>query len=162
MHGYYIRFTPDELRRALSDRAWADETLNARLMGWFSHQGTDQTAVLKVDKAWHAIFHVLEASGMPNLLVYGYFLYPSDEAGTTPPGYLEPDDVRAVADWLGRRPFAELIESVDQNAARAADIYVVGNWDDDDRSFVAAWAADLPTFFTAAAQAGDAMIIHVS
>jgi hypothetical protein len=99
---------------------------------------------------------------MPEELIYGAELIPNVEGQPPQPHYLHPGQVEEAAAWLAQRPFVDLVESVDPDAARAASPYSVGEWNDDDRSFVADWASDLPAFFAAAAKNGDAFVIGIS
>lgn len=165
IYGYYARISladlecarmDDAFRRSVVYERWQQEQ-EANPDGWVPG-GADPVAVA-TDKNWDAIFFTLAQAGLPRRLVDGQPISDEDEPPT--PRYLMPDDVADVARHIADRSFADLVAAVDLAKAKAAELYGAARWDPDEQAVIAAHGRELPQFFTAAAAAGEVVIIHI-
>jgi len=153
----YLRFTPVELRRALDDPTYAGDRLGQISEAWDDEE-PEEARCLGVDKAWSGIDLVLDRAGLSTALVNGVVhLVMSDDYGA--PSYLRPDEVATAAERLAVLPIAELVDGLDPEVVRAEDPYLLAEWSADDRDYVTYHGERLQRFFTAAAKAGDAIIV---
>ncbi|MFE7647850.1 YfbM family protein [Streptomyces phaeoluteigriseus] len=161
MNGEYLRVTPAELDRALTDPEWAwdlaasieDVQVSDPAAAGARHFTTHQT--------WHMLGFLLQRLDFPVDIVHGEEALAADHWGYGPPRYLTPDRVRLAADALRRTTYDQLIEGVDPCELSKAEIYP-GIWDSPDSL---EWAGDLFTplteFFGGAASTGDAMLLWI-
>ncbi|MFO0811330.1 MAG: YfbM family protein [Gemmataceae bacterium] len=121
---------------------------------------------LDIDKAWHAIHFLLNGDawdGDRPLMdaVLGGTALGEEDVGYGPARYLEPDEVREVAQALDDLPEFELLERFDAAALNDADIYTPP-WSDADREYVGDNYSAMAEFFRKAAEAGDAMLLYLN
>jgi len=161
MIGEYFRVTPAELERAVEDPDRAldriEETLDAEEE---SGPPPAEARHFSTYKAWHLLDFLLRRSGFPVDVIHGEEpLGEADDWGYGPPQYLPAPRVRLAADTLGTLTYDRLLDGVDPAELTAAEIYPLG-WEDRDSL---EWARDhfsgLTEYLTAAARAGDAVIV---
>lgn len=161
MNGEYIRVTPDELRRAIEDPAWA---LDLAYQSQDSEEDKDlppsDVRYLTTHKAWHAISFLLERARFPVDIVNGEVAFAEDEDwGYGPPRYVPADRVRIAAHALAATSYDALIAGVDRADLAKADIYPQ-IWDESDAlDWVRGWFEPLAPYIGAAAQQGHALIV---
>ena len=160
MNGEYLRVTPAELERVLTDPEWAlelaeeiqdaeeeSETALAEARHFTTHQ------------TWHLLEFLLQRSAFPVDIVHGEEPLATDDWGYGPPQYLTPDRVHLAADILHQTAYDQLIQDVDPSELTKAEIYPQ-IWDSPTSL---EWARDLFTplteFFRAAASTGHAMLM---
>jgi hypothetical protein len=159
IYGYYLRVTPEELKRALADDGWAREFVYDRCRSG----GPLDERWLGVDKAWEGIFYVLAQAGLPHQLIDGRVLISPVDGEPPTPRYFDTDEVAAIARFLALQPFAELVVAAERETAPAARAYrPEGDWDDFYRDFITGHGVYLPEFFAEAAKAGDAVVLHLA
>ena len=159
MIGEYLRLTPFELKRAISDPEWALEYA----MGVMEREDESEPAIdearhFSTYKTWDILGFLLERVDFPVGVIAGEDAVIGDEDwGYGPARYFLPDRVAFAADELARRSFDDLIDGVDPQALVEAGTY---GWQADDTF---EWARDyyegLVGFFAAAARDGDAMLV---
>jgi hypothetical protein len=151
------RLNADELSRLTKDPSLTDELL-------------DQTEVLPelyLDKAWHGIHFLLAGSawdttgGAGEAVLGGEEI--GDDAGYGPARLLTPDRVSAIAAGLSTVQVQTLRARYDAAALSAADIYP-GVWDEPDvfETYLGPYFEELRTFYMAAAQQGDAVLLAIT
>ncbi|MFD1320948.1 DUF1877 family protein [Micromonospora sonneratiae] len=177
MYGNYLRVTPAELARALADPAWAFEYTNkvwraedevARALTDTEPRPASARRHLGTDKAWHAILFLLDRADLPGPVLFGEL--PDDEDddsdpdeyeldwGYGPPACFPPDDVRAAAAALARTSYDDLTANLDPAELTREAIYPNG-WDrPEGLDWVRGYYDELPPYFAAAAEAGEAII----
>jgi uncharacterized protein DUF1877 len=161
MDGEYLRVTPDELARAVSDPQWAlqlvEEIEDAEEEADLSPA---EARHLTTHKAWNAIAFLLERAGFPVDIVYGEEEFAEGEDwGYGPPRYLAAGRVRIAAEALAAVSYDSLTSDVDRTAFAQADIYPQ-IWDEPDSiEWVRGWYEPLVPFFADAARQGQAMLV---
>jgi hypothetical protein len=158
---HFIRMTPEDLRRALDDPAWAGERLEALAEAWiYDDSGPEETAELSVDKSWHGIEFALASAGFEAYELDGEETLPTgEEWDYGDPTYLTADEVYALAERFATVSMRSLVDSVDPERVRTEKPYQVGEWTQDDRDYVTFHGERLQRFISAAARAGDAVVI---
>lgn len=154
----YVRLTTDELQHALGDPEWAAERL---MRSWVNNIGLEpeKARYLDVDKSWRGIEFTLAGAGLTATELNGTTeLYIPDPDTLGPPTYLSPAEVAVIAGLLSGVEMRDLVDAVDPDAARAAQLYKVDAWTDRDRDYVVENAELLQRFLIAAAAAGDAVV----
>lgn len=123
---------------------------------------------LDIDKAWHAIHFLLNGQtweGKPPLInaVLGGEAIGDVDVGYGPARFLEPDDVRTLADALSYISSAELLERFDPHALNDAEIYPHG-WSGKghEQEYIAGNYQRLVEFVRAAADKGDALVEYLN
>jgi hypothetical protein len=164
IHRDYVRLTPVELRRAVEDPAWALEHLDALGEAWVEDDREPEEArFLSVDKSWPGIEFVLALAGLPEETIHGTEpLQTTEDWDYGPPTYLTSAQVTAAAERLSALPIADVVAAVDPELPRAAKLYQVGEWNDDDRDYVTYHALRLQRFYASAAMAGDALVVMLA
>jgi hypothetical protein len=163
MIGNYRRVTPQELAALRADPGSVMNFLYPK-----DHSRPPSGRHLDVDKTWHAIHFLLNGDSwdgerpLVNVVLGGTQLGP-DDVGYGPARYLEPDEVKQVANALNDVPAFELIERFDAGSLNDAEIYP-HPWSDgpDDREYISSRYLELTEFFRKAADAGDAMLLYLN
>lgn len=119
---------------------------------------------LSTDKAWDAIRHLLWHAGFPVNIVHGEHPFGGEDAdwGYGPPAYLTAAEVAVASAALGALPFEKLVAGVTAEDLGAAGIYPRIWADTDNMDWIRGWYEPVPTFFAAAAEAGDCMLLWLS
>jgi hypothetical protein len=175
----YRRIYPEkltELQAALED--------NADAVGQFLYEGEDEDdeeessyvlpydpaahAGLDIDKAWHAIHFLLTGSaweGTPPLAnaVLGGTELGEEDVGYGPPRYLTPEEVQETAEALRAISTEDLLKRATPQEMMAADIYP-NIWDrgEEELEYIAEYYEMLTSFFTATAEANEAMLLYLN
>jgi hypothetical protein len=124
-------------------------------------------ARLDVDKSWHIIHFLLtgDAWGGPvplaNAVCGGTELGDVD-VGYGPAKFLEPSEVGDVAVAISGITSGELWSRFDTVAVKAADIYPSDSWSSTDFSYVKEHYEHLRSFYSVAAQRGEAVMFYLS
>ncbi|MET8154319.1 DUF1877 family protein [Actinoplanes sp. NPDC049668] len=170
MNGNWLRVSPDELERAVSDLDWAHELARKERDG-------DSDRWTGTGKAWHGLDFLLDRLGFEIPLVLGaesfvelpdvepdsaemfdFLESLEDDWGYGPPSYLTPAQVAAAAAQLATLTEEDLTRDVDPTELYRAEIYP-GTWErPGELAWVAHFLPSAQTFFTAAAKDGDAVI----
>jgi hypothetical protein len=148
----YARVTQHELDHVLQEPDWALELLEDL------EERSDRS--FDVDKAWNGIWFLLSAAGGAPVDVVGGGAAVSDEdLGYGPARYLAPGEVRQGASHLTTVPFDRLADYFDPAQMYADNIYPA-IWNDDHAlEYLRGHYEGLVRFFSAAAAAGDAIIL---
>ncbi|MFE7094301.1 YfbM family protein [Streptomyces erythrochromogenes] len=161
MNGAYLRFTPEELARALKDPEWALD-LAEEIQDVQEDNGTTPAEArhFTTHQTWNLLDFLLKRSAFPVDIVRGEEPFAeADDWGYGPPRYVTADRVRLAADTLTQMTYDQLIRSIDHCELAAAEIYP-RIWDSPTSLD---WARDLFTplteFFQAAAADGHSMVI---
>ena len=165
IHQEYARLTEAELQRAIVDPRWAEDRLDELGEAWVEDDSEPEEArFFSVDKSWEGIRLVLANAGLTLELIHGESqeLQVAQEWDYGPPTYLTPPRVSVAAQLLGALPFADLVRAVDADQVRADDLYMVGEWTEDDLDYVTYHGERLQRFYAAAAKAGDAIIVMLT
>ncbi|MDB5346761.1 MAG: hypothetical protein JWP89_5138 [Schlesneria sp.] len=87
----------------------------------------------------------------------------SEDTGYGPAHYLVPEEVKAVATAIDEIPVWELLEKFDAERMNEEQIYPEG-WRDgpEEREYISQHYAALVSFFRAAADADDAMLVYLA
>ncbi|WP_454314705.1 YfbM family protein [Streptomyces phaeoluteigriseus] len=162
MNGEYLRVTPAELERALTDPEWAwDLVAESQDAQEASEPAPAEARHFTTHQTWHLLGFLLQRSAFPVDIVHGEEALATDHWGYGPPRYLTPDQVRLAADTLHRSTYDQLIQGVDPSELTKAEIYP-DFWDSPDSL---EWARDLfpslSEFFRSAASAGHAMLLWI-
>ncbi len=162
MIGQYLRLTPAELNRALSDPDWVAEHAH----GLYDTDAPAAAARLhETDKAWHALDFLLARRGFPVDVVFGEADMPWPEGhdwGYGPPRLLTADRVRAAADALDAHAPEVLTDGVTPGDLAAANVYPQIVWErGEEPDWVAAHWAALALYLRAAAREGDALLLWI-
>ncbi|AIS02571.1 hypothetical protein SGLAU_33215 (plasmid) [Streptomyces glaucescens] len=112
IHCEYVRLSPAELRRSLSDPSWAQEHIDELGDAWAEGEplSPEKAPFFSIEKAWHKLHHLLAAhGGMPVDIIHGGVELPlEDELDYGPARYLSPEDVARAGGFLAATPFGEL------------------------------------------------------
>ncbi len=161
MIGNYVRVSPGRLAEL---RANPDSIMDFLYPDDLSRAANH----LDIDKAWHAIHFLLNGQtweGEPPLVnaVLGGEAIGDVDVGYGPARFLEPDDVRILADAVSDISSAELLERFDPRALNEAEIYPQG-WSGEghEREYIAGNYQRLLEFLRTAADAGDAVIEYLN
>lgn len=161
MVGKYVRVSPGELAELRA----APESIVSFL---YPDDLTPPPNHLDVDKAWHAIHFLLNGrtwDGEPPLFdaVLGGRALSEIDVGYGPARFLEPYEVRVLADALGDVLPEELLKRFDPLVLNEAEIYPHG-WSGEqcEREYVASNYQRLVEFFREAANAGEAIIEYLN
>lgn len=162
MMGYYRRVTSEELSQLIAGSSVFDFLYRD------SGQEPDASRELNIDKTWHAIHFLLNDSdwgGEDPLfsVVIGGAELGTEDTGYGPAHYLVPEEVKAVATAINEIPAWELVEKYDAERMNEEHIYPEG-WEDRpiEREYISEHYAALVSFFRAAADADDAMIVYLA
>ena len=172
MNGEYLRVTPTELRLAIENPDWALEFgrswfnaidyADGVSVEWEARDPAEaRQRVLTTHKAWEAIAFLLRPMGLPVDVVLGEHTLGDDDTdwGYGPPRYLTAHEVAQAAIALAALPFAVLADGVTLTDLARADVYPM-IWDEPDAlQWVQHWYEPLPAFLSAAAQAGDSVLV---
>lgn len=173
MYGEYLRVTPDELARSIADPAWGRRLADSVIEAEFAEEPAEPRNY-GTDKSWHGLQYLLQRAGFPLDIVTGEQSFVDDlenwdeladskiDWGAGPPGYLTPEQVKLAAELLARTPFEKLIEGVEPAELTREHIYPQV-WDRPGELEQLGHHYDyLPTYFAAAARAGDAVICWIA
>ena len=158
MIGNYRRLTADQLNHLLRHEDQLDSFLY--------DQEVPLHLVSDVDKAWHGIHFLLngdpwEGEGPLYDAVLGGEAIGETDGDYGPTRYLTPDGVRATAEALPAPE--EFIARYAPTELNDAEIYpVVWEDDEEDREYLLDNYRVLVTFFQAAAEAGDALLLWIA
>jgi hypothetical protein len=161
----FTRVTPAELERAPTDTAEVFEYLDA--LDKTGDLPAEERGVY-VDKAWHALWYLLNEAESPlDLLFDGYVMGDKDaDWDGWRPSCFTVDEVAAAAEFLTATPYERLREHFDAEAMEAEDIYPSGIWVDEadtvGEEYLKPNYEALVRLFAAAAKAGDAVVMTIS
>ncbi|MEW1862018.1 YfbM family protein [Streptomyces sp. NPDC088194] len=160
MNGEYLRVTPAELARAVTDPDWAFEyAMEIMETDGSSAVAPSDARQLTTHKAFAAIAFLLQRASFPVDIVHGEQALTSEDWGYGPARYLDADRVKLAAGALADLSFEDLSRDVDPEQMTAAQIYPL-LWDEPGAlEWVRGWFDPLAPFFGAAAQAGEAMLV---
>jgi len=134
----------------------------------------EEGEAVDLDKLWHGLHYLLTGSADERPLPAGFLLSGGEDVGEDEgdgtPRLLEPAQVRAIADLLAALDADELTRRFDARRMTELKIYPDPIWrrdaDPDEAHTPLGWLLDafdeLRTFMTAAARAGDAVVVDVS
>jgi len=169
MIGEYLRFTADELSRALNDPEWARERADV-LLGFDSEESEeseddeltrDPSRAMDIHKTWHLLSYLLSKAGAPiDVALGGTVFAAEDDWGYGPPRYLTPAEVREAAAYLRQTPYPLLGGHFDAEDMTAKGIYPAP-WEGSEAGWAQPWYLELAAFFGAAADAGDAIVLFL-
>ncbi|MEU6848656.1 YfbM family protein [Actinacidiphila alni] len=165
MIGEYARLTPAELDRVLEDPDWAQEFVEERIEHETATDGPEGAArTLDIDKSWDMLGHLLRRLDFPVDVVHGEAAVEgADDWGYGPPCYLTADRVRTAAEAMAALPGAVLVKGVTATELDEAELYPTAGTDGAGAAewldYVVHHYDALAAFFTAAARAGDAMLV---
>lgn len=169
IHCEYVRLSPAELRRSLSDPSWAQEHIDELGNAWAEGEPLppEKAPFFSIEKAWHKLHHLLAAhGGMPVDIIHGGAELPlEDELDYGPARYLSPEDIARAGGFLAATPFDELARHYDLAAMRRAEIYLLPESDAEvptDLDTLRHRYEELTRFFAAAATAGDAVALMLA
>jgi hypothetical protein len=159
MVGEYLRVTQGELERAVKDPGWAFE---------YAVQAVEEEeAEPSASKArhfgtqcWDVLGFLFRRANFPVDVVHGEEPFAEEEDwGYGPPKCLSAERVRVAAAAFSRISYDELIQGVDPVDLDQAEVYP-RIWDEPESLEWSRGAyGSLVTFFSAAARAGDALLI---
>ncbi|ETA71120.1 YfbM family protein [Actinospica robiniae] len=161
MIGEYLRVTPSELSRAIEDPQWAlDHAEQIQDAQDENEQSPKEAKHFSTYKTWDMLGFLLRRFHFPVDVVHGEEDFADDEDwGYGPPHFLTVERVRHAARELARTSYDDLIRDVDHTELAAANVYPL-SWDSPTSL---EWARDyygqLTAFFSAAADAGDAVLV---
>lgn len=165
MIGEYVRLTPAELDRALSDPEWACEyTHDLRDTEYETESDVVQARCHDIDKTWHALDFLLRRLHFPVDIVFGEEPVPgATDWGYGPPRHLTSEHVRVAAEALAAIPSASLVDGVGPQDLADAEIYPDVVWQrGEPLDYVTDHYELLSEFFQAAAADGHAMLLWIS
>lgn len=157
LYGTYARVDTFELEWLRSDRDEAYRRLDR-------HADHPADLVFHLDKAWHAVFFLLDQARAPMAAIAGEEpLWEPKNDDEYAPTVIPPHDVATAAAFLASMTPDRLAIYFDPAALAAADIYppIWDRTDEDTRSWVLAHYAGLPEFFARAAHHGGALLFWV-
>ncbi|MCP3801887.1 YfbM family protein [Allokutzneria sp. A3M-2-11 16] len=163
MEGNYLRVSQEELERAIDDPSgFYDDAQDLIDEQEEADLPPERARHLSTHKAWHAIAFLLGRAEFHVDVVHGEGEIAEDEDwGYGPPRHLSAERVEAAAEALAGIDFDDLVDGVDPSELTEADVYPL-LWDDEDAfEWVRHWFTPLPTFFSAAAENGDAIIVWI-
>jgi Domain of unknown function (DUF1877) len=156
LYGRYARVDTFELDWLSNDH---DEALR-RVDRHVTHPaGT----VYDLDKAWHAVFFLLDRAGAPMAAIVGEEpLWEPKDDDEYAPTVVPPHNVATAAAFLASMPAQRLGTHFDREALAAADIYPpIWHRHDDPRPWLLDRYAGLPEYFSQAAHYGGALLFWV-
>jgi Domain of unknown function (DUF1877) len=161
MVGAYARVTQDELDRALGDPDWASGYLgDLEESDYPGEEPEGSRRTFDVDKAWNGIGFLLNAAGGgPVDVVTGGAPLSADDLGYGPARFLTPAQVGEGARHLGAMRWEQLAGHFDPARMSAEDIYPEIWGDGHALDYLRSNYEGLVRFFSAAAAAGDAVIL---
>lgn len=159
MTGRYLKLSAEQLEAVIS------ESVDVSDLVW-PEDGNYPAEPLDIDKTWHVIHFLLtgEVWGgeypLCNAVLGGTEL-PGTDAGYGPFRYLTPDEVQSTAKALAEISPADLWVRFIPEDDEVAEIY---GWIGDEMQFeyVSENYEPLRTYFSEAAAAGKAMLLHLS
>jgi hypothetical protein len=161
MIGNFLAIRPDQLTALITEPELVESLL-------YPEDGAEQANHLDIDKAWHAIHYTLngstwEGEGPLSMVILGGEEI-GDDVGYGPARYLNPTQVRTVAEALVT--VTPQIFSADFNPAAldAAEIYPQ-IWERDGAEgleYVLHYYNQLSSFYQSAAERGDAALIYLN
>jgi hypothetical protein len=162
MIGNFVAITGNQLATLRADPDSVAEFL-------YPGDGDDEVPNhLDIDKTWHAIHFLLNGKtwegAEPWFLVILGGTPIGEDVGYGPARYLEPEQVREVADALSTVDAAELARRFDPKAMEEADIYP-SIWEQDQAEgleYIQQYYPLLVKFYADAASRGDAAILFVN
>ena len=154
MIGEYARLSADDFQRCVRDPDSASVLVRDEL---------DAERRTDLDKAWHAVSHLLARAGMTvDVVLGGELLEDAGDWGFGPPRHLTAEQVADAAAQLGALGWERLIEGVTLAELDRAEIYP-HIWDESDAlDYVRPYYEMLAAFFTTAAGAGDTVLLWIS
>lgn len=121
-----------------------------------------------IDKAWHGIHFLLTGSPSGGVGPLAAAIMGGEEigedAGYGPARYLEPEEVKSIAQALADASTEDLAKRYSPKALTAADIYP-GIWEqegDEAFDYLAGYYEDMVDFYKAAAKRGDAVLLYLA
>jgi hypothetical protein len=161
MWAEYLRVTQGELDRAMKDPGWALEYAEQVQDTQEEPKPTASEVRHFRTQCWDMLSILFRHVDFPVDVAHGEEPFAEEENwGYGPPKYLSAERVRVAADALSRIGYDELIQGVDPAELDGAQIYPPGILDDPEplewprRDY-----SSLVTFFSAAARAGDALLV---
>ena len=162
MIGNYRRVAESELSRICADPNSISDFLYAE-----SNDDTERRD-LDIDKSWHAIHFLLNDSPWEGkypfvCVVMGGECIGDQDVGCGPARYLTVQQVKDVANSIGKISSSELLEKFDASRMNDEDIYP-HEWSDssEERDYISQNYSALVCFFKNAADANDAMIVYLN
>jgi hypothetical protein len=154
MIGEYARVSAQDFRRCLREPDVASAVVYEELT---QERRTD------LDKAWHALSHLLERAGMTvDVVMGGELVDGAGDWGYGPPRYLTAEQVAAAGAQLSGLSWERLTDGVALADLDRAEIYP-HIWDESDAlDYVRPYYEALVAFFTTAAREGDAVLLWIS
>lgn len=158
MIGEYLRLTPGDFEKAVSDPEWARDLVD-ELLEADGDEGDPR--LFDVDKAWHGLALVLERGELPNAAVFGDDVVPgADDWGYGPPSSLSSARVGELAAALSGLDPREAVRAVPADAFATAGIYPKELWNDPGwAAYLIGYLERLTTFFSEAADANMGMLV---
>ena len=169
IHCEYVRLSPADLERSLSDPSWAQEHIDELGDVWAEGDPLppEKAFFFSIEKSWHKLRYLCAGQGgMPVDVVHGGAELPLEDAmdyGSA--RYLSPEDVTRAAGFLAATPFGELARHYDWAAMRGAEIYLLPESEAEipaDLDTLRQRYEELAQFLSAAAAAGDAIVLMLA
>jgi hypothetical protein len=133
--------------------------------------GVELEPALDLHKAWHGIHFLLTGQAWGGEPPLAHAVLPAhgqtigDERGPNAPGYLTPDQVRAVSSALGRLDRAELERRYDPERMIALEIHPSAIWlreREDSFDWLMQFFEPLPGYYAEAAKRDRAMLVWIA
>jgi hypothetical protein len=161
MIGEYLRVTPAELDRAVSDPEWAMD-YSERVQDEEEEQEDippGEGLHFSTEKTWDMLGFLLRRFGFPVDIVKGEEPFAEDEDwGYGPPRFLSVGRVALAARELDRVSYDDLIRGVDVGELAEAKVYPLRWKSADELEWARDFYGQLAVFFQGAARSGDAVI----
>lgn len=162
MIGNAVEVTSAQLKELLAD----PDTVSSFL---YAEEGNKPVAHLDLDKAWHGIHFLLTGEvwggeGPHAMAVLGGVAV-GDDVGYGPARYLTVEEVRSVANALGKISRDMLRKRYIPSAFEHAQVYPTGIWEvEGEQAFewLMPWYAELVSFYKRAAENGNAVLLYIN
>ncbi len=154
MIGEYARLSDQDFQRCVREPDVVSDLV---------HEELGEERRTDLDKAWHALSHLLARAGMTvDVVLGGALLEEAGDWGYGPPRHLTAEQVAAAGAQLRELSWEQLTESVTLTELDRAEIYP-HIWDESDAlDYVRPYYEALVAFFTAAARDGDTVLLWIS
>lgn len=163
MIGHFLKITPAFLREVIEDPNRATELVYPE-----DDSYPEPPTALDLDKAWHLIHFLLAGEtwggdGPLAAAVLGGDALEETDAGYGPFRYLQPEQVREVAEALTRVDSEDLWRNFDAKKVAKAEVYPSG-WEggEDDKQYICQNFDELKKFYGEAAAAGSALLLYIA
>ncbi|MBS2546899.1 YfbM family protein [Catenulispora sp. NL8] len=161
MIGEYLRVTPDELTRAVSDPDWALELIE-QIQDVEDEQELPpaDARLFTTYKTWDMLGFLFRRFNFPVDVVHGEEPFAEDgDWGYGPPRFVPVERVGVAAREMSRVSYDDLIRRVGVGELAEAKVYPLG-WDSPgELDWARGYYGDLALFFAAAAACGQAVIV---